>query len=146
MNAPRLLEVAEIDVRLEARPWPFAEREAERIAAHWRERKAQRPRLFNGRVLLLGPHALETRADGAIALRGACFEVDYAAFLAWRDFGFPDASVANFFATAALLSSDGAFLLGEMAEHTANAGSIYFPAGTPDPRMSSTAASIWRRA
>ena len=31
---------------------------------------------------------------------------------------------------AALLSADGAFMLGRMSEKTANAGMIYFPAGS----------------
>ncbi|MGD1037181.1 MAG: NUDIX domain-containing protein [Roseiarcus sp.] len=134
MNASRLVEVAELDLRLAARPWPFAQAEAARIEAHWRARKSAQPRLYNGRVLLLARHALETRADGARILRGAYFETDYAAFLAWRDFGFPDARVCNGFSMAALVAEDGAFLLGEMAAHTANAGAIYFPSGTPDPK------------
>ena len=67
-------------------------------------------------------------------MRGDYFETDFAAFLAWRDFGFPDAEVCNGFSMAALVGADGAFLLGEMAAHTANAGAIYFPAGTPDPK------------
>ncbi len=65
--------------------------------------------------------------------RGAFFETDFRNFLAWRDFGFPDREVFNCFSMAALRSSDGAWLLGEMGQHTAIAGKIYFAAGTPDP-------------
>jgi 8-oxo-dGTP pyrophosphatase MutT (NUDIX family) len=133
VNASRIVEVAELDFIFVARPWPFAEAEAGKIAAYWRARRAAQPRLYNGRVLLLGEHAFERREDGAEALRGAFFETDYAAFLAWKDFGFPDAQICNAFSMAALIAEDGAFLLGEMAAHTANAGAIYFPAGTPDP-------------
>ena len=60
------------------------------------------------------------------------FETDFASFLAWRDWGFPDKDVFNGFGMGALRASDGAFVLGEMAGHTANAGRIYFPSGTPD--------------
>jgi 8-oxo-dGTP pyrophosphatase MutT (NUDIX family) len=129
----RIFKAAELDCVFEPRRWAFAEDRAGEIAAHWAKRKAALPSLFDGRVLLSGRQEVVKREDGATTLRGAYFEVDYRAFLAWRDFGFPDASVSNCFSMAALQSSDGAFLLGEMASHTANAGSVYFAAGTPDP-------------
>ena len=134
MSGSRILEVAELDFHLEPYYWPFAADRAGEIQSHWEERSKAQPSLFNGRVLLLGRHAFETRADGKTVLRGAYFETDFAAFLAWRDFGFPGAEVCNGFSMAALRGSDGAFLLGEMASHTANAGAIYFAAGTPDPQ------------
>ena len=64
---------------------------------------------------------------------GAYLETDFASFIAWRDWGFPDKAIRNCFAMAALCAADGAYLLGEMAASTANAGKIYFPAGTPEP-------------
>ena len=79
--------------------------------------------------MLLGRNAVRAGEH----LRADFFETDFASFLAWRDWGFPDESVFNGFGMGALQSSDGAFLLGEMGSHTANAGRIYFPAGTPDP-------------
>lgn len=132
MSASRILQIDALDLAYAPRPWPFAEAEADRIAAHWRTRLAAKPRLFNGRVLLLGRHAIGADRRG-VTLRGEYFETEFAAFLAWRDFGFPDLTVANAFSMAALVSADGAFLLGEMAAHTANAGATYFPSGTPDP-------------
>jgi 8-oxo-dGTP pyrophosphatase MutT (NUDIX family) len=69
-------------------------------------------------------------SDGV--LTGTYLETDFASFIAWRDWGFPDKTVRNCFAMAALRSSDGAFLLGVMGNHTATAGQIYFAAGTPD--------------
>jgi hypothetical protein len=129
----RLLEVAELDLAFEPVRWSFAERRAASIAAHWARLRKTKPALFNGRVLLLGQRAIESRPDGALKLKGAYFETDYADFLAWGEFGYPGEPVDNCFSMAALSSADGAFLLGEMAPHTYNAGQIYFPAGTPDP-------------
>jgi 8-oxo-dGTP pyrophosphatase MutT (NUDIX family) len=128
----RIFEVAELDLAYEPAPWAFAESRADEIAAHWAKRQQALPHLFDGRVLLLGRHQFATRSDGATILRGAYFETDFKAFLAWRDFGFPDAHVCNCFSMAALQSADGAFVLGEMGPHTANAGAVYFASGTPD--------------
>ncbi len=89
--------------------------------------------LFNGRVLLLGRRAIETAPNGVLTLSGAFFETDYADYLAWEEFGDVEEPVSNCFSMAAIRGDDGAFLLGEMAQHTVNAGQIYFPAGTPDP-------------
>jgi 8-oxo-dGTP pyrophosphatase MutT (NUDIX family) len=128
-----VLQVAELDLSFEPVRWSFAERRAASIAAHWARLRKTKPTLFNGRVLLLGRRVIEARPDGALKLKGAYFETDYADFLAWREFGYPGEPVDNCFSMAALRGDDGAFLLGEMAPHTYNAGQIYFPAGTPDP-------------
>jgi 8-oxo-dGTP pyrophosphatase MutT (NUDIX family) len=127
-----IFSVARLETAFRPAPWDFACEEAARIDAHWRERLAQKPKLFDGRVLLLRNGEIVDSSEGGI-LRGAFFETDFRNFLAWRDFGFPDREVHNCFAMAALRSSDGAWLLGEMGQHTAAAGKIYFAAGTPDP-------------
>ena len=130
---PRLLEVGELDLAFEPARWAFAERQAASIAAHWVRMTKAKPSLFNGRVLLLGRRGIVTGSDGSATLKGAFFATDYADYLAWEQFGFPGDPVDNCFSMAALRCADGAFLLGEMAHHTINAGQIYFPAGSPDP-------------
>ena len=118
-----------LDIAFEPSQWPFARARRAEIDAHFAERRASKPQMWNGRIVL-------TRADYRIdgrALTGTCFESDFASLLAWRDWGFPEAGAVNCFAMGALRSADGAFLLGVMGAHTANADRIYFPAGTPEP-------------
>jgi 8-oxo-dGTP pyrophosphatase MutT (NUDIX family) len=126
--ALRIEQVNAIDIVVERYDWPFARERAADIDAHWQAVRQLRPKDYNGRVFLFRNMAIQ---DGR--LTGTCFEVEFKAFIAARDSGYPDKAVFNCFAQGALRAPDGAFLLGEMAPHTANGGRIYFPAGTPDP-------------
>lgn len=129
MSAERfIVRVRRLETRLGSLRWEWAERNAGAIAEHWSKRLADKPRMFNGRILVVGEHAL----DGDV-FRATYFETDFANLLAWRDLGFPDPTVVNGFAMAALQGSDGPYVMGAMGGHTANAGKVYFPAGTPDP-------------
>jgi 8-oxo-dGTP pyrophosphatase MutT (NUDIX family) len=127
MTSPVIHHVTTLDLAVRPMAWPFAEERRAEIAAHFAEKQRERPRIWNGRVLL-GRDAVF--ADGHVS--ATYFETDFASFLAWRDWGYPDNSVFNGFGMGALRTSDGAFVMGEMAQHTANAGRIYFPSGTPD--------------
>jgi 8-oxo-dGTP pyrophosphatase MutT (NUDIX family) len=124
-----VVPVERLEFRLVPRPWRFAEQRRPEIDAYFARLREARPALWNGRVLLLHEWSL---TDGLI--RGAFLETDFASYIAWRDWGFPDAAVTNCFAQAALRAADGAYVLGVMGAHTAGAGTIYFPSGTPDPR------------
>ena len=124
----RSTSVARVANRLAPHDWRFAGDEAARIDARWAELTATKPGLFDGRVLLSRDLAI---ADDVLG--GTSFETGYKPFLCWREFGYPGEPVKNLFAMPALRGSDGAFLLGRMSASTANAGRLYFPAGTPEP-------------
>ncbi len=125
---PVFHRVTALDLKVKPWSWPFAEIRRADIAAHFAAEQRKRPGLWNGRVLL-GRNAV----FAGDRFSAEYFETDFASFLAWRDWGFPDQNVFNGFGMGALRGSDGAFVLGEMGQHTANAGRIYFPSGTPDP-------------
>ena len=127
MTVPVIHRVAALDLAFQPRRWPFAEQRRAEIDAHFAIKQREKPHLWNGRILLArDPDFAADRFSARY------FEADFASFLAWRDWGFPDKSVFNGFGMGALRCSDGAFVLGEMGQHTANAGRIYFPSGTPD--------------
>jgi hypothetical protein len=127
MTQPVIHRVTSLDLAVQKWPWPFAEARRAEIDAHFELQQRAKPKLWNGQVLL-GRNPVFTRE----CFSASYFETDFASFLAWRDWGFPDKDVFNGFGMGALLSSDGAFALGEMGQHTSNAGRIYFPSGTPD--------------
>ncbi|MBR0751545.1 NUDIX hydrolase [Bradyrhizobium jicamae] len=119
--------VTALDLTVQRRPWPFAEAKRAEIDAYFAEEQRKKPEIWNGQVLI----GRDAHFSGG-RLTANYFETDFASFLAWRDWGFPDKDVFNGFGMGALLSSDGAFALGVMGGHTVNAGRIYFPSGTPD--------------
>ena len=127
MPDTHIVPVERLDVGFAPFRWQFAEARRDDIEAHFSVRRQSTPQLWNGRVLLMRDLAIKDRM-----LRGMYFEVGFAEFLAWRDWDFPDQTVVNCFSMGALRASDGGYLLGVMSAHTANAGRIYFPAGTPD--------------
>ncbi|KRR21281.1 hypothetical protein CQ14_06430 [Bradyrhizobium lablabi] len=126
-RVPVIHRVRALDLVVEAWTWPFAEARRAEISAHFADKQREKPAMWNGRVLLgRNPVFAGDR------LSASYFETDFASFLAWRDWGFPDPSVFNGFGMGAVRCADGAFVLGEMGQHTSNAGRIYFPSGTPD--------------
>jgi 8-oxo-dGTP pyrophosphatase MutT (NUDIX family) len=127
MTPPRIFRVETLDLSVAPFAWPFAQARADEIAAHFAQVQREKPKLWNGRILL----GRAPSFDGT-HFSAHYFEAEFASFLAWRDWGCPDREVFNGFGMGALRTSDGAFVLGEMGTDTSNAGRIYFPAGTPD--------------
>jgi 8-oxo-dGTP pyrophosphatase MutT (NUDIX family) len=128
MNDETLIRrVTRVEAQCRPMDWQWATRNRSLVEANWKRRTADKPKMFNGRVMLLQSVAFEQDI-----CRNVYFETDYADFIAWIDSGYPDRSIANGFAMGALRGSDGAYICGVMSAHTVNAGRIYFAAGTPD--------------
>jgi 8-oxo-dGTP pyrophosphatase MutT (NUDIX family) len=128
-ETPSISHIDRLDLSFTPRPWDFAIERRGEIDGFFASLRRDKPSIWNGRVLLLH-HQVVT---GSI-FRGEYLETDFASFAAWRHWGSPRANVYNCFSAAAILTADGAFLVGVMGPHTLNAGKIYFPCGTPDPK------------
>lgn len=122
--------ITAVDIRLVPGDWPLPEALRDSVPERWARLLAANPHLWDGRIL--GVSAPVVDADGV--LRAEAREDAYSAFLAWRDAGFPDVGVYNLFGSALIVSGDGALLFGVMGADTANAGNIYPPGGSLEPR------------
>src|SRR6266700_3680058 len=104
MTLPVIHRVMTLDLNVRPRPWPFAEERRAEIDAHFAIKQREKPKIWNGRILLARDPVFSGDCFSA-----CYFNADFADFLAWRDWGFPDGDVFNGFGMGALRCSDGAF-------------------------------------
>ncbi|HVZ53355.1 MAG TPA: NUDIX hydrolase [Pseudolabrys sp.] len=125
-EATKVVHTERLELGLARERWPFADENAPIIDAYFAALRRATPELWNGRVLVLLRYALEGNV-----FRGRYIETDYANLTAYRHWGHAG-SARDSFGAAAVISSDGAILLGRMSDRTVNAGQLYFFCGTPD--------------
>ncbi|SMH46620.1 NUDIX hydrolase [Mesorhizobium australicum] len=123
----RILPIAEAELVVDPAPHPYELAHREAIVANWDLEKAEKPALFNGKVMLFSSIRW---ADGRLDAR--CHVANYATFMHWRRMR-PDTSAEHLYAHAMPVSSDGALIAIRMAGHTVNAGRVYFAAGSLEP-------------
>ncbi|WAC25833.1 NUDIX hydrolase [Ancylobacter sp. SL191] len=122
------LTLDRLDMWLDPGPCALSAENRPAIDAHFADRVAAQPGIWNGPILLMVEHRIE-----AGVLTGRYAQADYASLLWLLATEPPHAIARNAFAMGALRGADGGFVLARMAPWTANAGRIYFAAGTPDP-------------
>lgn len=119
--------ISQTNVRLVPGDWPFAVERRADINAHWATVIAKNPHLWNGQIFIARNLRL---ADNALAAE--MYQTDFTAFIAWRDWGFPDATAFNIFGSSVVASRQGAVILGRMGPRTARPGFFVLPGGSLD--------------
>ncbi|MFB9978424.1 hypothetical protein ACFSQQ_17820 [Mesorhizobium kowhaii] len=122
-----ILPVDAVDIRLDPGPHPFAVDNAEAIAENWQREIAAKPALFDGTVVLLSRLAYHDNR-----LVGRCHAVNYSTFMLWRKRR-ENSGAEHAYAHAVLVADDNALVAIRMGSHTANAGRVYFAAGSFEP-------------
>lgn len=123
----RILPIDRADLVVDPSPHPYEVAHREAILANWTREKAEKPAIFNGEVMFFSSIRW---ADGQLDAR--CHVIRFATFMHWRRFR-GDATAEHLYAHAMPVSSDGALIAIRMGGHTANAGRVYFAAGSFDP-------------
>ena len=125
-----IVPITGTEFRLAEGEWPLSADLRARVPVAWAEMVAANPHVWDGRILGFSPPVLG--ADGI--LRAEAREDAYSAFMTWRQAGFPDIGVVHVFGAALIRCSDGALIFGIMGGKTVNAGRVYPPGGSLEPR------------
>ena len=126
---------------VESGPWEFAVHNRVDIAAHWKQRVLENPRLFNGIV-----HVLVASDAANSTFIGKYARTDFASYLFWRETGFADPTACDCFATVLLIGRQGRVLVAKAAPYTLNAGLYTAPGGFIDERDVDTSGHVDLRA
>lgn len=125
-----IIPIAGTDIRFVPGAWPLPAALRAQVPANWARVKAEKPQTWDGRILGFSPP--EIGADAI--LRAEAREDAYSAFLTWQHAGYPEIGLHHMFGTALILSSDDALIFGVMGGDTINAGRVYPPGGSLEPR------------
>lgn len=118
-----------VDLRLVPGVLRFAEKHQAAIKTHWAKCVAKTPALWDGKVLA----TLKPKVEAG-CLSASLVEMNFSTFLAWRDWGCPDATIFNLFGSAIIRSREGDLIFGRMGQNTSNPGAIYPPGGSLEPK------------
>ncbi|TCD15180.1 hypothetical protein [Oricola cellulosilytica] len=124
---PSLSRLRDTQLLLSQKPLPYVAGNRAEVDAYWRACVSTNPRLWNGPFFMFDGVRIE---DGV--LHGTGYRTDFATFLHWRAHG-RSQELVHITGTSLPVTEDGALFAVQMAAHTANAGEVYFPAGSFDP-------------
>jgi 8-oxo-dGTP pyrophosphatase MutT (NUDIX family) len=116
-------------LKVTSHDWTFARTHAAEIDAHWQQRISASPGLFNGRIYMMSGCEVQD-----CTLAGQLLQVEFKAFLYWKEHDWPDRTVFDVFGSALIRADDGTILLGRQKAGNLNAGLVYLPGGFIDPR------------
>lgn len=122
----RILPIEQANLVFDTDPHPYETANAAGIAENWAAETAANPALFNDEVMFFSSIVW---CDGRLDAR--CHAIRFATFMHWRK-SRSDPSAEHLYAHAMPVSADGALIAIRMAPHTANAGRVYFAAGSFD--------------
>jgi NUDIX domain len=121
--------ISNCSLKVDGDIWPYAEKNAAEIDAHWQAATKSNPSCFNGVVYLTSGIRL---SDGV--LHASLVRTDFKSYLYWRMHGFPEAGVLDGFGCALIGSSDGDVMLVQQRPGNVNYGFACLPAGFIDER------------
>ena len=120
----RSTKLADVTARLVDHDWAFPRVHEAAIAAHWQDRIARSPGMFDGTVLLCCAHTVE---DGVARLD--LFATRYSSFTYYRHIRHADPQIRNAFAAIVPWTADGAVLRPQRAGFSGDGRSYACPGG-----------------